>query len=175
MCTVRPSGATLSGVRSSTSPLKIRLDVVGERALRYWITAEPDIVHRVTPLLAGPVPTTPDAVSEEFDGGVTLRAAGASLHVEIPPIGGPMVRVLDRSGVEVGAVGGGEADLYGTWDSSRRGAAALRPRAIPSPPRCSPWAPARRSTDQDTCSTVANGLRVITDQLTRWRTEVPGP
>lgn len=117
MCTVRPSGATLSGVRSSTSPLKIRLDVVGERAFRYWITAEPDIVHRVTPLLAGPVPTTPDAVSEEFDGGVTLRAAGASLHVEIPPIGGPMVRVLDRSGVEVGAVGGGEADLYGTWDS----------------------------------------------------------
>ncbi|HZM57627.1 MAG TPA: hypothetical protein VFC03_21655 [Acidimicrobiales bacterium] len=79
---------------------------MGERTFRYWITAEPDFVHRVTQLLSGPVPTAPDAVVEEFDGGVTLRAAAASLHVEIPPIGGPMVRVLDRSGVEVGAVGG---------------------------------------------------------------------
>ncbi len=112
-----PEDVALAGPPIGSGSLTLRIEAVGPRTFRYRFAQGPEVPTGDTPMLVADVQVADAARAERTDAGASISTDEASLDVEVPEIGGPIVRVRDAEGRLVGTVGGGESNLMGVWDS----------------------------------------------------------
>ncbi|MEJ5255705.1 MAG: TIM-barrel domain-containing protein [Acidimicrobiales bacterium] len=107
----------LTGERIEGGSLTVRVDAVGPRTFRYRFALGDGVPAGETPMLATAVRNDPDARCEPTDTGVRLRTTHASVEVEVPELGGPLLRFRRADGRVVGTVGGVESNRWNAWDA----------------------------------------------------------
>ena len=112
-----PSGVALAGAPIESGSLTLRVEAVGPRTFRYRFAHGPDVPPGDTPMLVTHARVTEGARGARTENGATVTTGEASAEVEMPEIGGPIVRFRDGDGRLVGTVGGGESNLMGMWDT----------------------------------------------------------
>jgi len=112
-----PSGVALAGAPIESGSLTLRVEAVGPRTFRYRFAHGPDAPPGDTPMLVTHARVTEGARGARTENGATVTTGEASAEVEMPEIGGPIVRFRDGDGRLVGTVGGGESNLMGMWDT----------------------------------------------------------
>ena len=112
-----PEGVVLAGEAIGTGSLTVRVEAIGPRTFRYRFAPGAEVPSGDTPMLASDVHAMATARCEQTSTGVSLTTGEASIEVEVPGVGGPILRVLGAEGHLIGSIGGGESNLMGAWDT----------------------------------------------------------
>lgn len=112
-----PEGIMLAGEGVEAGSLTVRIDAVGPRTFRYRFALGAQVPAGDTPMLASDVPAGVSARVERTATGAMVTTDQASIEVDAPELGGPVLRLCRADGSVVGTVGGGEANLMSAWDT----------------------------------------------------------